>query len=349
MLIKQAVYIFFTAIISLLFLQSPIRAESEAVAAMDEALASAETKTSAGDAVKQTPPAEGADILDEYKKAPDYRKELEVIVREKEKPLPEEAKNVFSIESYFRLLPKRKVSHQDGKVGIMEEASQYSFEYKLFDKMPIEFSFQEQYININNSTVVKLPAHLTSFSFGLDFTLPLWKIKDTYFRIGVSPSFNTDNWSFYENSFRIPQRYFAIYRPSEKFTAILGFAVFPRYRDVFLPIAGIIYKPNDKWLFDLVPSRPTVNYNINKKITLFGEYGGTMDEFVVTKDDIKGTALEYNEQHAGVGLQYHFNKYTDASLAVGGAFGQRLQYRDSLGKVKVNGGFYTEFRFNFEI
>ncbi len=347
-MLRQNGFIFFWAIIYLLLFQSPVRAESQALAAMDEALAAAETK-SAAEAKNPAPAVESSDILDEYKNIPDYRKELEIIVREREKPGEDEGKNVFTAESYFRLLPKRKVSHQSGKVGVMEEASEYNFEYKLFDKMPIEFSFQQQYIGINNSTVVKLPAHLTSLSFGLDFTFPFWKIKDTYFRIGVSPSFNTDNWSFYENSFRIPQRYFAIYRPSDKFTAILGFAFFPRYRTNFLPIFGVIYRPNDKWFFELIPSRPTINYNINSKLTAFAEYGGSMDEFVVTKDDVKGTALEYTEQHGGVGLQYHFNKFVDASLAVGGTFDHRLQYRDSLGKVKVDGGFYTEFRVNIEL
>ncbi|MFH0935524.1 MAG: hypothetical protein V1828_01475 [Candidatus Omnitrophota bacterium] len=314
----------FTAIAASLFFQADSKAQSEANAAvMEEALAAAANEA-----------------------LPEFRKKLELAISEEKEG---EDMTPFTYETYVRYLPKSKVSKQSGKVGVIDTMSEYSYEYKVFGKLPLEFSFQHQYINVNNSTVVKLPAHLTAFSFGVDATFPFLNVKDTYFRIGVSPSFNTDNWSFYENSFRIPQRYFAIYKPDDKFTAILGLAVFPRYETVFLPIFGVIYKPNDKWLFDLIPSRPTINYNINKKLTVFAEYGGTMEEFVVTKDDIKGTPLQYDEQHAGAGVRYNFNDNIMASLALGGKFGHKLQYRDSLGKVQVGSGFYTEFRVEVDL
>lgn len=313
----------FTVIAALLFFQADSKAQNPAQAAgTEEALAAAETET------------------------PEFRKKLKLAISEDKMG---EDLTPFTYEAYLRYLPKSKVSKQSGEVGVIDTMSEYSYEYKVFGKLPLEFSFQHQYIGINNSTVVKLPAHLTAFNFGLDATVPFLKLKDTYFRMGISPSFNTDNWSFYENSFRIPQRYFAIYQPSEKFTAILGLAVFPRYRTMFLPIAGVIYKPNDKWLFNLIPSRPTIEYKINEKLTVFGEYGGTMEEFVVTKDDVKGTVLEYEEQHAGAGLRYNFTNNIMASLAAGGKFGHKLQYRDSLGKVQVDSGFYTEFRVEVDL
>ena len=327
----------FIVLAALLFFQTDLKAQSEAGAAeMEKAIVSAEA-------------AEDAGAQARLEEIPEFRKKLKLAISEKEEAGPEEEEAPFTYESYLRYLPAGKVSAQPGKVGVIDTMSEYNYEYKVFGKLPLEFSFQHQYISVNNSTVVKLPARLTSFSFGLDATFPFLNIKDTYLRIGVSPSFNTDNWSFYENSFRIPQRYFAIYQPDKKLIAILGFAVFPRYRTVFLPIAGIIYKPDDKWLFNLVPSRPTIEYKVNDKLTAFAEYSGTMEEFVVTKDDIKGTALEYEEQHAGAGLRYNFNKKIMVSLAVGGAFARKLQYRDSLGKVRPDSGFYTEFRMEIDI
>ncbi|MFH0762842.1 MAG: hypothetical protein V1925_03005 [Candidatus Omnitrophota bacterium] len=328
----------FALIAVILFFQADLTAQEEAKAgAMDEALASQEA------AQPQSLPPQVPE-----EEVPEFRKKLKLAISEKES-IEEEDLTPFTYESYARYLPSRKVSAQSGKVELIDTMSEYSYEYKLFGRLPLEFSFQHEYISVNNSTVVKLPAHLTSFSFGLDATVPFLNLKNTYFRIGVSPGFNTDNWSFYENSFRIPQRYFAIYQPDKKFTAILGFAFFPRYRTAFLPIAGIIYKPNDKWLFNLIPSRPTVEYKFNSKLTAFAEYSGTRADFVVTKDDIKGTVLQYEEQHAGAGLRYNFNKNIMASLAAGGAFFNKLQYRDSLGKVRPDSGFYTEFRMEIDL
>jgi len=272
-----------------------------------------------------------------------FRQDLQDVVAVRKEELS------FNMESYARFMPKSDVSAQDGSVGVIDSSTQWSYEYKMFDRLPLEFSMEQDYININNSTVVKVPSRLTGISFGLDATLPLVMTKHLYFRIGVSPSFYTDNWSLYENALRLPQRYFAIWQPNDKFTAILGMAVQPRYRSVFLPIAGIIYKPNDKWLFNLVPTRPTISYTFNDKFSIYGEYSLSGEEYVVTKDDIKGTVLQYDEQHAGVGVKYNLNKHVQGSLAVGGIFGRRLQYRESYGKINIDGGLYTEFRLNIEM
>ena len=253
------------------------------------------------------------------------------------------------MQSYARYMPKSKVNTQDGSVAITDAAVDWSYEHKFFGRLPVEVSMEESYINVNNSTAVKIPSRLTGISFGLDVTLPLLMLEKMYFRIGVSPSFYTDNWSLYENSLRLPQRYFAIWQPNDKFTAILGMAVYPRFENVFLPIAGVIYKPNDKWLFNLIPSRPTITYTLNDKIAFFGEYSMSGGEYVVNKDGNKGTPLDYDEQHAGVGLEYTLNKHIQGSLAVGGAFARKLQYRESYGKVDIKNGFYTEFRVNVDM
>lgn len=301
---------------------------------IDQAFAQAEAKTAALEP-KYSPAEE-----EKIEQATVFRQDVQEVVAIKEEKRP------FETESFLRFMPKVKAYDQDGSVGIADSSVQWSYAYKLFNRVPLEFSMEQDYIGVNNSTQVKLPSRLTGIGFGVDVTLPLLMLKNMYFRIGVTPSFYTDNWSLYENALRLPQRYFAIWQPNDKFTAILGLAVTPRFKDVFLPIAGIIYKPNDKWLFNLVPDRPTISYAVNDKLSIYGEYSMSGGEYVVTKDDIKGTVLEYDEQHAGVGLQYDLNKYVCGSLAVGGTFGRKFNYRESYGKVNLKNGFYTEVRVN---
>lgn len=335
---------------------------TNSVLAQDEASSSAaaDTSSAAADqpntpAAVSAPVAEPARNASEQEKAlaaqekqkiqnaTEFRQDVQDVVAVRKEELP------FNMESYARFMPKSGVSAQDGSVGVIDSSVQWSYEYKMFDRLPLEFSMEQDYIGINNSTVVKVPSRLTGISFGLDATLPLVMTKNLYFRIGVSPSFYTDSWSMYENALRLNQRYFAIWQPNDKFTAILGMAVQPRYRNVFLPIAGIIYKPNDKWLFNLVPTRPTISYAVSDKLTFYGEYSLSGGEYVVTKDDIKGTVLQYDEQHAGLGVKYNLNKHVQGSWAVGGVFGRRLQYRESYGKINIKNGFYSEFRLNIEM
>src|SRR5580704_16506391 len=76
------------------------------------------------------------------------------------------------LDTYARYVPSRSAQEQSGKVGIIESEFEYAYQLKAFDKLPVKFSIGSQYIGINNSTAVKLPAHLTAATAGIETTLP---------------------------------------------------------------------------------------------------------------------------------------------------------------------------------
>lgn len=249
-----------------------------------------------------------------------------------------------SIDSCVRYMPSTSVKSMDGKVGIIETNFEYSYEFKLFDQLPIRLSLEDQQYNINKSVPVDLPAHLTGVTFDFETTLPFF-FPDTYFRLGVSPSSVSENYTFSSSAFRIPSRYYLVYKPSEKLLFIAGVAVYPDFEDNVLPILGFIYRPNDKWLFNIIPDRPGISYFLNDRITLFGEGGGTTNtEFEVERNGEEGRVLRYKETHVGAGVKYKLNKCIEASAQVGGIFGRQLKYADDIGKVNIHNGLYTEFR-----
>ena len=247
------------------------------------------------------------------------------------------------VEKSFSYMPERKVDAQSGKVGLMDANAEYSYEFKAFGELPIALSLEQQYIGIKNSTVVELPAHLVGLSTGIELTLPFFFDK-TYYRMGVYPSFFGDDWSFPTSAFRIPTHNYVIYQPNDMWTFVLGLAVYPDFRDKFWPIIGFIYKPNDLLTFDLTPKNPNISYALNDKVTLFAEGGSSLDEFEVDKDDLKNVVLQYKEAHLGAGVTYKINKNITSSISAGGIFNRGLKYRDSLGKVEVKDGLYTEFK-----
>ncbi len=273
-----------------------------------------------------------------------YRKKLrEIVSEEKEEEFANE------VDTYIRYMPRVKTKDGSGKVGITEAASEYSYAFKAFGKLPIEFSVDTRYIGINKTVGLSLPNSLTELVTGIEVTLPLLNINKTYLRLQVSPSWHGDNWNFNPGAFRMPVNTFAIYQPDDKWTFILGVAVRPDYENKVLPIAGFIYKPNDKLLFNIIPARPSISYTLNDKITVFMEGDISGDEFQVTKDDKTNAILQYNEFHMGGGVKYTFNKYIDASVSAGGILGRSLNYRDSLGKASIKNGMYTEFRIEARI
>ena len=269
----------------------------------------------------------------------DYRQKLGKTITVVEEYFPQE------LDSYVRFMPLTGAKSQSGKVGLVASASEYSYQIKAFDKLPIQFGVLSKFIGINNSTAVELPARLTTVGFGLETTLPFFNIDKTYFTIALAPTFLTDNWNFRTESFHLGQRYFMIYQPTEKMTFVLGAEYFPGTKPAVSPIVGLIYKPNDRLAFNLIPDNPEISYELNDKWTVFAQGNYTAEEYKVTQNGVKNVVLNYNEMRAGGGLRYALNKNIKGSLAVGNVFNRSIVYRQkNLGKVAIDNGFYSEFR-----
>ena len=299
--------------------------------ALNQALAQAETKAKSENETRKLP----NDDEDSFRQKLGSR-----ITTEKEDEPPSE------LDTLIRFMPSRGAEAQSGSVGLVVSESEYNYQFNAFGKLPVQLGVGTQYIGINNSTSVALPAHLTTVSFGGNVTFPFFNLDKTYFRIEATPSFYTDNWNINSKTFRIPINTFAIYQPNDTWTFILGMHFFPSgvLNSKIGPVAGLIYKPNDKLIFNLVPPKPNILYMVNDKLGVFGEFGMTDEQFLVTKDGQKNVVLLYNENRLGTGVLYKFNKFLESTFSVGAVFNGYMKYKESLGKVVLKNGLYTEVR-----
>lgn len=276
--------------------------------------------------------------------AQNYRQELGKKITVEEEYFPRE------LDAYARFMPLTGAKSQSGKVGLVTSASEYNYKIKAFGKIPVEFGVAAKYIGIDNTTAVKLPGRLTAFGLGLETTLPFFNLNKTYFTIGVTPSFFTDNWNFRSESFHLLQHYFMIYQPNQNLTLICGLDYAPGFKPPVSPIIGVIYKPTDRLTFNLIPANPEISYVLNDQWTVFAQGSYIGDEYKVTQNNLKDVVLNYNEIRAGAGIKYSLNKDIEGSLAAGSVFNRLIEYRqDSLGKVSLKPGFYSEFRLNIAI
>ncbi|MDD4954188.1 MAG: hypothetical protein PHG40_04700, partial [Candidatus Omnitrophica bacterium] len=74
-------------------------------------------------------------------------------------------------DSYVRYTAGRSLKAQPGKVQLTRSELNYSYNLKLYDRLPVKFTVNPEYVNINNSSAVDLPAHLTGFSADVETTL----------------------------------------------------------------------------------------------------------------------------------------------------------------------------------
>lgn len=254
-------------------------------------------------------------------------------------------------DAFFRYMPTESLKNQPGKISVMHADSEYSYEFKAFGKLPLQLSAEAEYIGIDADGAVplSLPSHLTGVTLGLQVTLPFLNFEKTYLRSRFVPYFNTENWNFDSSSFRTASQTFLIYQPNDKLTLIAGLAHYPRNETEFFPIAGFIYEASDKLVFNIVPSTPTIFYQLTDRLSIFAEAGFSGGEFKVNKDGYDGAIMQYNELHGGFGLGFKLNKYFDLYLSSGYMFNRYLKYRDSLGKVNLKNSIYTEFRLEAEL
>lgn len=250
------------------------------------------------------------------------------------------------VTSYVRYIPSRSVEAMTGEIKIIDSESEYSYAFKALNKLPIKVSLDTRYIGLEDTVQdVELPAYLTGLSADVETTLSFFNFNETYLRLALSPSFYADDWGFNSSSFRIPTRYFLIYQPSGQWTFLFGLAWYPDFEYEVLPILGLIYKPNDKLTFNIVPKRPNITYSFNDRFSLFAEGTSAFNnEFEVRRGNTKNVVLRYQERHLGAGIKFRLNQYIQSSLSVGGIFNRSLRYRDGQGKVNIKDGLYTELR-----
>ena len=257
-----------------------------------------------------------------------------------------ERTDIFSTEAdaYVRYIPSRSANAQSGSVEIIQTEAEYSYILKLFDKLPVQLSLNPGYVSLNNSTSVKLPSRLTKVSGAIEMNLPFFNVNNTFFRLELIPGFFGDNWNFGSGNFRLINRYAVVYKLNDRCFLVGGVAVYPRYENPVWPIFGIVYKPNDRLSFNLIPDTPNITYILNERVSLFLEGSNGFDEYYVNRNGTK-TILQYSQTNIGTGATLKINKFLNTSLVVGTVFNQMFKYRDSGGKVGLEGcGFYTELK-----
>jgi len=257
---------------------------------------------------------------------------------------PKEALGKHEVESYLTFLPSTRAKDGNSRIQIIESEFDYSYEYKLFEKIPLTFSLTSEYIDIKENSNLDLPSHLTGLSAGLDVVLPFFNLDKTYINLGVSPSIYRDDWRFETSSFRMPVNTFLIYKPDDKWVFVGGLAFFPDYKDKFFPVAGFVYKPNEKWVFNITTDDPSIAYSPNDRLTIFTQMELPLGaEYEVKHGDSENVVLIYNDMRVGLGLGYKINKFVSVTLAGGGVFDRYIRYRDIDGKLSVKNGGYAEF------
>lgn len=257
-----------------------------------------------------------------------------------------EEKNIgFDVKT--RLIGESDVDKMAGELEIVETDTELFHQIKIADQLPVKFSFEYHRVDIDDDGVpVHLPSHLQGWAVGVGTKVPAPLVASDQHFIGLEiyPSMYTEDLEWEDSAFRIPFNAYWIYKYSEELIFVGGASVRIDYDTPVVPIVGLIYKPNDRLNFHLVPDEPTISYKVDDRTTAFMEFDGSYEEYEVKRGTDENVILKYRSVSTGLGVKYALCKYSEVSASFGGVFGRQLRYEDDGGKVNPDGALYGKVK-----
>lgn len=250
----------------------------------------------------------------------------------------------FKVTLSDRHIMQADVDRQSGHITINDSRFAFEHEFKLDNGLPIEWGIRYKHLDINENTRTELPSHLEGqqAKIGTKFPMPFVNSDELFLGVDVMPSMYTDDGEWKSSAFRVPFRVYGIYKKSDELIFVAGASVRIDYDQSFLPVVGLIYKPNDELTFNLASDNPTITYKLDDKKTVFMELDFTNDEYEVTHNGQAGRVLKNREIGTGAGLNYKLTDSLNASFSGGVVCGRRLEYEDPIGKVDPDAAAYVK-------
>jgi hypothetical protein len=125
-----------------------------------------------------------------------------------------------------------------------------------------------------------------------------------------------------------------------------GLEVLDRDDYNLLPVGGVILRPAENLILEMVYPRPKVQFKHkpNRAIYVSGELGG--DTWAIERAYAVNDVVTYKDLRILFGA-ISFNKRTDTSLELGWAFDRRLSYRSNQGNYQPDDAFLMQFRVHY--
>jgi hypothetical protein len=236
--------------------------------------------------------------------------------------------NIFELESsyVFESDLHRKVSYGDQYA--IQNSFSYAHRFLLSGHLYLHLGIAYDRFDFG-TTAAPVPDHLQSMAavIGVDYM----HNNDVGAFFEVKPGFYTQD-NFDSASFDAPitlGRIFVL-QPDHLYLFVGANASFLRGRFPVIPLAGLIWEPNDKWKVVGMLPEPRVIYSPNDKFDFWagGELNGgafrTDRNSTIVPAKLNGAEVDYSEYRAGGGFIY--SPCDNVSIDLGGGYAIRREF-----------------------
>jgi hypothetical protein len=253
------------------------------------------------------------------------RGEIESIAEEKPEAV---SRDVIEIESSYVLGSDLRRGGSFGDQDAIENSFSYGHRILLNGNLYLHLGIDYDRLDFSK-TGAPVPDHLQSVAavIGVDYM----HNNDVGAFIQVKPGFYTES-NFDSASFDAPitlGRIFVL-QPDRLYLFVGANASFLRGKFPVIPLAGLIWMPNDKWKVLGILPEPRVIYSPNDKIDFWagGELTGgsfrTDRNSAIVPAKLNGAEVDYSEYRVGGGLIY--SPCDNVSIDLGGGYAIRREF-----------------------
>ncbi len=196
---------------------------------------------------------------------------------------------------------------------------------------------------LNGPVVTDMPPRLYDFQAAYQWrkTVTPSLILDTRVGIGAFSDFEGSA----RKGIRFPGHAVAYYQWDEWLVSLLGVEVLDRDDISVLPVFGMVWRPREDIVAELVYPRPRLQLRMGQKRALYigGELGG--GTWAIERVDGLDDNATYRDLRLMVGMQEFGKKNRgESAMEFGCAFARTLEYRSGIGNYNPEDAFIIRFR-----
>ena len=216
---------------------------------------------------------------------------------------------------------------RNGDVSEQNTHFQYVLSYAVPNRPVLRFGVGYDRFDFGYSGSGLVPGALQSLNLVAGVDLKLW---DILVRLEAQPGVFSDNRGFHTGDFNVPLVLGASYLVSKDFQWVAGLSFDPNRDHPILGAVGFRWKIADRWMLNVVPPNPRIEFKATDDITLYGGGQIVSSTFRVNGNfgggggrNYNGALVDYTEIRAGAGASWKFAPKATLDLEVG-----YMAYRD---------------------
>jgi hypothetical protein len=247
-----------------------------------------------------------------------------------ETELEKPALDLFSFRTSYVFESDLKNDGNFGEQDVWQNQFEYSHRFLLTGNLYLRAGLAYERFDFGK-TDAPVPDHLQSLAgvVGIDYMHG----DDVGAFIQFRPGFYTEN-DFDSASFDVPTTLGRIFvlREDQLYLFLGARAALLSGRYPVIPLAGLIYRPNSTWTFDMVVPEPRVIYSPTKSFSVFvgGEFVGgsfrTDHDGTILPRKLDGAQIDYTDYRAGAGVIFSPCKAVMIDVAGGYAIERSIDF-----------------------